>query len=118
MAGGSSRSGNARTRIKSSNDAGENDNGVTRGTKPNLKPRSRNRSKNDQSLIRIFNVDLKIMLGIGVFSFLIVLLLIHNLVNHVEEAEMPRVITPFPAPKLMDLPQVTSIITSVFFKRK
>ncbi|KAF2286506.1 hypothetical protein GH714_017432 [Hevea brasiliensis] len=73
---GSGRS-SARSRIKFSTDSG--DDGALRGAKPNSKLR-RDRSK-DHSLIRILNVDLKIMLGIGVFSFSIIIFLIHNLVR-------------------------------------
>lgn len=97
---GSSRS-SARSRIKSTTDSG--DDGALRSTKPNFKKR-RNRSE-DHSLIRILNVDLKIILGIGVCSFLVIFFLINNLMKPVEQAQRPRVVTPFPAPKLMDLPQ-------------
>lgn len=99
MAGSGRRS--ARSRIKSSDD-GSDDAALSR-TKPNLKLR-RDRSK-DHNLIQILNVDLKIILGIGVFSFLIIFFLIHNLITPVEEAQRARVVTPFPAPKVMDLPQ-------------
>lgn len=102
---GSSRS-SARSRIKSTTDSG--DDGALRSTKPNFKKR-RNRSE-DHSLIRILNVDLKIILGIGVCSFLVIFFLINNLMKPVEQAQRPRVVTPFPAPKLMDLPQVASLI--------
>ncbi|KDP35806.1 hypothetical protein JCGZ_10442 [Jatropha curcas] len=99
MAGSGRRS--ARSRIKSSTDG--SDDGLLGSTKPNLKLR-RDRTK-DHNLIPIINVDLKIMLGIGVFSFLIIFFLIHNLIKPSEEAQRPRVVTPFPAPKIMDLPQ-------------
>ncbi|WCJ38747.1 Mannosyl-oligosaccharide glucosidase GCS1 [Euphorbia peplus] len=95
---GNSRS-SARSRVKSSSE----DDGALRSSKPNLKLK-KDRSK-DRSLIRILNVDLKIMLGIGICSCLVIFFLIHHLINPVEEAEITRVITPFPAPKLMDLPQ-------------
>ncbi|KAK9276690.1 hypothetical protein L1049_006226 [Liquidambar formosana] len=99
MTGSGRRS--ARSRIKSSTDAIEDDS--AHKTRPNHKLRE-DRSK-DHSSIRIFNVNLKALLGIGVFSFSIVLFLIHHLIKPVEEAQKPRVVTPFPAPKLMDLPQ-------------
>ncbi|EEF47487.1 mannosyl-oligosaccharide glucosidase GCS1 [Ricinus communis] len=95
----------ARSRTKSSTNISDKNDGVSlrSNTKSSLKS-NKSRAK-DQSLLKILNVDLKIVLGIGLFSFLIIFLLIHNLINHVEEAQLPRVITPFPAPKLMDLPQ-------------
>ncbi|XP_050205267.1 mannosyl-oligosaccharide glucosidase GCS1-like [Mercurialis annua] len=103
---GSSRS-SARTRTKSTAHITDDENDAVslRGNrKPNLK--SLKRSKDRQNLLNIANVNLKIILGIGLLSFLIIFAMIYTLVNHVDEArEIPRVITPFPAPKLMDLPQ-------------
>ncbi|KAL6531514.1 hypothetical protein OROMI_027877 [Orobanche minor] len=66
---------------------------------PNVRRRGR-----DQSSIRILDVNLKFLLGFGVISFSIALFLIYRLVNPVEVPQIPRVITPLPAPKLMDLP--------------
>uniref|UniRef100_A0A6N2N7T6 Mannosyl-oligosaccharide glucosidase n=1 Tax=Salix viminalis TaxID=40686 RepID=A0A6N2N7T6_SALVM len=100
MAPGSSRR-NARSRTSSAteaNDGGDNSLG-------NAKPRRRDRSK-DQNSIRILNVDIKILLGISVLAFFVILLLIRNLIiRPAGKAQRPRVITPFPSPKLMDLPQ-------------
>ncbi|KAJ6431315.1 hypothetical protein OIU84_018744 [Salix udensis] len=100
MAPGSSRR-NARSRTSSSteaNDGGENSLG-------NAKPRRRDKNK-DQNSIRILNVDIKILLGISVLAFFVILLLIRNLIiRPAGKAQRPRVITPFPSPKLMDLPQ-------------
>ncbi|KAH7839275.1 hypothetical protein Vadar_020405 [Vaccinium darrowii] len=42
----------------------------------------------------------------GIISFFLVLFMIHNLINPAEQAQRPKVITPFPSPKIMDLPQV------------
>lgn len=112
MTGSGRRS--ARSRITSFS-ADDYDDDSLRNTRPNLK-RRRDRSKN-QSSIRILNVDFKIMLGISVFSFLIILFLIHNLIKPVEQSQKrPRVVTPFPGPKLMDLPQVISILYDMDFK--
>ncbi|XP_011041513.1 PREDICTED: mannosyl-oligosaccharide glucosidase GCS1-like [Populus euphratica] len=100
MTPGSSRR-NARSRTSSStepNDGGDNSFG-------NTKPRRRDRNKNQNS-IRILNVDIKIMLGISVLAFFVIFLVINNLIiNPAGKAVRPRVITPFPSPKLMDLPQ-------------
>lgn len=68
------------------------------------KPKSRRHGGRDQSLIRIFNVNIKALLGFGILAFLISLFLIFRFVSNVEETKLPRVVTPFPAPKLMDLP--------------
>ncbi len=105
MSGNGRRS--ARSRIKSATDADEDD--PLRKTKPNLKVRKDHRSTSTSraySPIRIFEVNLKVMLGLSVFAFFVIFFLIHRLVNQAEEAPRPRVVTPFPAPKVMDLPQV------------
>lgn len=100
MTPGSSRR-NARSRTSSSteaNDGGDNSFG-------NTKPRRRDRNKNQNS-IRILNVDIKIMLGISVLAFFVIFLLINNIIiKPARKALRPGVITPFPSPKLMDLPQ-------------
>ncbi|CAL8091308.1 unnamed protein product [Prunus armeniaca] len=93
MAGAGRRS--ARSRASSSRD--EDD------AKPNLRP-PRGRGRNHTS-IGTFNVDLRVLLGLSVIAFFAILFLIYNLINPIEQAQTPRVVTPFPAPKLMDLPQ-------------
>jgi mannosyl-oligosaccharide glucosidase len=97
-----------RSRVNSSKHANANDDddddGVSLRRRPNLR-----RARNDSS-IRIFNVDLKIILGLSVVAFFAILFLIYNLINPVQQAQMPRVVTPFPAPKLMDLPQVWNVL--------
>ncbi|KAJ6356348.1 hypothetical protein OIU78_004451, partial [Salix suchowensis] len=100
MAPGSSRR-NPRSRTSSSTEA--NDGGDDSIGK--AKPRRRDRNK-DQNSNRILNFDIKIMLGISVLAFFVILLLIRNLIiRPAGKAQRPRVITPFPSPKLMDLPQ-------------
>ncbi|XP_050276247.1 mannosyl-oligosaccharide glucosidase GCS1-like [Quercus robur] len=90
-----------RSRTKSATDADGDD--PLRNTKPNPKLRKdRNRAHNS---IRIFDVNLKVMLGVSVFAFFVIFFLIRRLVNPAEEIRRPRVVTPFPAPKIMDLPQ-------------
>lgn len=103
MAPGSSRR-NARSRTSSSTEANNGgDDSIG-----NAKPRRRDRNK-DQNSIRILNFDIKILLGISVLAFFVILLLIRNLIiRPAGKAQRPRVITPFPSPKLMDLPQVSS----------
>ncbi|CDP19898.1 unnamed protein product [Coffea canephora] len=97
---GSSRRSSTRSRGKPSADA-VGDESVHR-VSTNARPRSyRGR---DQSLIRITNVSSKVFLGFGILFSSIALFLIFRLVNTNEEPEKPRVITPFPAPKLMELP--------------
>ncbi|XP_057949553.1 mannosyl-oligosaccharide glucosidase GCS1 [Malania oleifera] len=97
---GSGRKG-ARSRIKSSTDVHEND--PLRSRLPNLKLRKS--ASRDQSAIKIFNANLKALLVLGAFAFLIVVFLIYHLTESVEEDRKPRVVTPLPAPKIMDLPQ-------------
>lgn len=102
MTGGGRRS--ARSRVKSSADDNEDN---LRRAKPNLKYR-RDRSK-DSTLLRIFNANLSIMIGLSILALLIIYFVISHVVNPVEEAQRPRVVTPFPAPKLMDLPMVGKV---------
>lgn len=101
MSGNGRRS--ARSRIKHAAEADEDDASL-RNTKP--KPKARRGRSRDHSSIRIFDVNLKVVLGLSVFAFLAIFFLIRHLVNPAEEASRPRVVTPFPAPKVMDLPQV------------
>ncbi|XP_059624181.1 mannosyl-oligosaccharide glucosidase GCS1-like [Cornus florida] len=89
----------ARSRIKST--SGVDEDRTLRQPNPKLR---RNRSRDD-SFINILNVNLKALLGFGVIAFLIAVFLIYHLIQPAEEAQKPRVITPFPGPKLMDLPQ-------------
>lgn len=98
MTGSGRRS--ARSRIKSSIDATEDGSTLTRPIHKLRKDRSK-----DLNSIRIFNVNLKILLGFGVFALSIIFFLIPHLIKPVEEAHTHRVVTPFPAPKVMDLPQ-------------
>ncbi|PSS26953.1 Mannosyl-oligosaccharide glucosidase [Actinidia chinensis var. chinensis] len=100
MTGSGRRS--ARSRIKSHSDADDDDRSL-QSAKPN--PKLRRDGRRDQSLIRIPNVDLKALLGFGIVAFLVVLFLIYHLIQPIEQAQRPRVVTPFPAPKIMDLPQ-------------
>ena len=46
------------------------------------------------------------MLGISVIAFFAIILFIYHLITPAEQSRRPRVVTPFPAPKVMDLPQV------------
>ncbi|CAL5413179.1 unnamed protein product [Camellia sinensis] len=72
---------------------------------PLRNPKLRKHRSRDHSLIRLLNVDLKVVLGFAIIAFLIVLFMIHRLIIAVEHPQKPRVVTPFPAPKIMDLPQ-------------
>ncbi|XP_039018132.1 mannosyl-oligosaccharide glucosidase GCS1-like [Hibiscus syriacus] len=101
MYGGGRRS--ARTRAKSSTDVNEDDDAFNK-PKPTSKVR-RVKTKDHGNALRVLNADLKIMLGIGIVSALIVFFFVNHLISSAEEARRPRVVTPFPAPKIMDLPQ-------------
>ncbi|GAY44087.1 hypothetical protein CUMW_079540 [Citrus unshiu] len=94
---GSGRRSSARSRIKSKTDANED------GRLRNAGDHRRNTSR-DHTSLRLLNVNIKTLLGFTVFTFFIIWFLINRLVNPDQEPETPRVITPFPAPKLMDLP--------------
>ena len=102
MAGGGRRS--ARSRTKSSTDINEVDDAFLK-TKPNPKLR-RVKAKDHGNALRILNANLKLMLGFSIVAALIFFFLFNHLINPTEEARRPRVVTPFPAPKMMDLPQV------------
>ncbi|KAL3368651.1 hypothetical protein AABB24_009474 [Solanum stoloniferum] len=58
----------------------------------------------NNSLIHIFSVNLKFLIGFGIIAFAIALFFIYTLINPMEKPQKSRVITPLPAPKLMDLP--------------
>ncbi|XP_077227087.1 mannosyl-oligosaccharide glucosidase GCS1-like isoform X2 [Tasmannia lanceolata] len=101
MTGSSRRA--ARSRIKPSNDVDSGD------SVQNLKaipPRIRKERGNDHaSSLRLMNVNLKSLLGFGILAFLIIVFIIYYHFDTVEEVQKLRVITPLPAPKMMDLPQ-------------
>ena len=68
--------------------------------------RHRERSKYG-STIPIFNTaNLKLVLGICFVGFFTIFFMIRHLMNSATEPKLPRAVTPFPAPKIMDLPQV------------
>lgn len=100
MSGNGRRS--ARSRIKSSTEVDELDR--RRHSGPDRKVR-RDRI-GDHSFIRILNFNTKALLGFVVLAFFLILFLILHLTKPVEDAQRPRVVTPFAAPKIMDLPQV------------
>lgn len=60
----------------------------------------------NKSLIRIFSVKHKILLGFGIIALATALFIIYTVINPMEKPKKPRVIIPLPAPKLMDLPMV------------
>ncbi|XWS34587.1 hypothetical protein CRYUN_Cryun21dG0051000 [Craigia yunnanensis] len=101
MTGGGRRS--ARSRTKSSTDINEDDDALHK-TKPNSKHR-RVKAKDHGNALRILNANLKLMLGFSIVAALIIFFLVNHLINPTEEARRPRVVTPFPASKIMDLPQ-------------
>lgn len=73
-----------------------------RNVKPNQRLRKNRNS--DRVSIRIFGANQKAMLWFGIVAFVTVWFLIRHLLK-VEEAQKLSVVTPLPAPKLMDLPQ-------------
>ncbi|XP_043704692.1 mannosyl-oligosaccharide glucosidase GCS1 [Telopea speciosissima] len=91
----------ARSRIKPTADIGSDDYPSDR--------KSNQRSRNDRSrghdAIRVMDINPKTLLLFGSFAFLIVICVIYYSLKPVKEVQKLRVITPFPAPKVMDLPQ-------------
>ncbi|MCL7038478.1 hypothetical protein MKW94_002441 [Papaver nudicaule] len=100
MTGSGSRK-TTRSRIKSAS------NNVDEDDQNNRKPIKKIRNR-DPNSIKIMNVNLKYLLGFGIFASILLIILIYHLIQPNEgekQVEKLRVITPFPAPKLMDLEQ-------------
>ncbi|KAG2409645.1 Mannosyl-oligosaccharide glucosidase [Vigna angularis] len=88
-----------RSRAKSLSDAD------SRRERRPLLNRHRERSKYGSS-IPIFNTaNLKVVLGICFVAFFTIFFMIRHLMNSATEPKLPRAVTPFPAPKIMDLHQ-------------
>ncbi|WVZ23581.1 hypothetical protein V8G54_002125 [Vigna mungo] len=88
-----------RSRAKSLSDAD------SRRERRPLLNRHRERSKYGSS-IPIFNTaNLKVVLGICFLAFFTIFFMIRHLMNSATELKLPRAVTPFPAPKIMDLHQ-------------
>ncbi|XP_058103291.1 mannosyl-oligosaccharide glucosidase GCS1 [Magnolia sinica] len=108
MTGSSSRRA-ARTRPKpSSVDSASPDPDSLYKQKPIARTR-KERTGTDHSSIRMMEVDLKALLGFGIIAFAIVVLVIYRHASYTEgggrDSQRSRVVTPLPAPKMMDLPQ-------------
>ncbi|XVF43737.1 hypothetical protein PTKIN_Ptkin02bG0064500 [Pterospermum kingtungense] len=101
MTGGGRRS--ARSRAKSSTDVNEDDDALLK-TKPISKLR-RVKAYDHGNALRILKANLKVMIGLGIVAALLIFFFVSHLINPAEEAVRPRVITPLPAAKIMDLPQ-------------
>ncbi|KAG7658741.1 Glycosyl hydrolase family 63 N-terminal [Arabidopsis suecica] len=98
MTGASRRS--ARGRIKSSSLSPGSDEG-------SAYPPSIRRGKGKELVsIGAFKTNLKILVGLIILGIIVIYFVINRLVRHgllFDESQKPRVITPFPAPKVMDL---------------
>ncbi|KAA0034203.1 hypothetical protein IC582_023286 [Cucumis melo] len=93
---------NPRSRIKSAPAVdGDVDTAVRQASDNYRRHRDGNKSRTS---IRIFNVNLKVMLGFCFVAFFVILYLISSLIVSGDH-QTPRVITPFPASKVTDLPQ-------------
>ncbi|CAH8257364.1 unnamed protein product [Arabidopsis lyrata] len=100
MTGASRRS--ARGRIKSSSFPGGDEGSDSLPYPPSIR---RGKGKELVS-IGAFKTNLKILIGLIILGILVIYFVINRLVRHgllYDEAQKPRVITPFPAPKLMNL---------------
>ncbi|PIA51188.1 hypothetical protein AQUCO_01100191v1 [Aquilegia coerulea] len=108
MAGSNSSSRRiARTRVK--HDENEDSSISNRNiTTQNNNIKNRNQRTKNRDLIRIRSFDLKTLLGFCVLAFLVIVFVIYHLVTPLvneDEVQKLRVVTPFPAPRIMDLPQ-------------
>ncbi|KAL3649881.1 ADP-ribosylation factor GTPase-activating protein gcs1 [Castilleja foliolosa] len=90
-----SRRNNTRTRIKSSSDGDQVD-------KP--KPATRVPVSRDRTSNRILNFTFKFLFASGILLIMVGLYTKSYFVNPMNETVKPKVVTPLPAPKLMDLP--------------
>ncbi|XP_010248964.1 PREDICTED: mannosyl-oligosaccharide glucosidase GCS1 [Nelumbo nucifera] len=92
----------ARSRIKSSADA-DGDNFLS---DRKSSPRSRKERHRDHNLIRIMDVNFRSLLIVGILALLLVVILVtYYLMKPTEEVHKLRVVTPLPAPRMMDLTQ-------------
>ncbi|XP_052115041.1 mannosyl-oligosaccharide glucosidase GCS1 isoform X2 [Arachis duranensis] len=103
MTGSGRRTTRSRARSSADPDGGDDDASL-REAKLKLK-RRRERSKYGSTIPLFNNPNLKVVLLITVVAFFVILFLIFHLVNSTAEPELPRAVTPLPAPKIMDLPQ-------------
>ncbi|WOH16634.1 hypothetical protein DCAR_0936192 [Daucus carota subsp. sativus] len=94
----------ARSRIKSSGT--EDNDHLNSGNLKSIPKLRKHNARNNTSSILNLNLNLKVLLGFGVFTFLIALFLIYRLVNFTGDVDdkIRRLVTPFPSPKLADLP--------------
>lgn len=97
----------ARSRVKSSVTDDDLNSGNLKSTPKFRKHKARNNTINN------LNFNLKLLLGFGFFAFSIALFFIYRLVNFTGEVDnkILRIVTPFPSPKLTDLPMVLSRIS-------
>lgn len=111
MTGTSRRS--ARGRFKSSSSPSVDGEGDSIRYPPSIR---RGKGKELVS-IGAFKANLKILIGLIILGIIVIYFVINRLVSHgllYDESQKPRVITPFPAPKLMDLSMVQQILYSRF----
>ncbi|KAI3981711.1 hypothetical protein MKX01_020654 [Papaver californicum] len=97
---GSSRK-TTRSRIKSTNNNVDEDDHNNRKSIKKIR-------NGDPNSIKIMKINIKYLLGFGILASLVLILLIYHLIQPNEgekQVEKLRVITPFPAPKIMDLIQ-------------
>ncbi|XP_068667397.1 mannosyl-oligosaccharide glucosidase GCS1 [Aristolochia californica] len=99
MTVGSRRS--ARSRGKAPTDAEDEDPHTSRKL---VSPKFRRDDRRSHSL-QLMHVNLKLLLGFGILASAIVVFVIYYHEGSFGEVEKLRVITPFPAPRMMDLPQ-------------
>ncbi|XP_047329863.1 mannosyl-oligosaccharide glucosidase GCS1-like [Impatiens glandulifera] len=104
MTGGGRSS--ARSRVKSKSAVGDDTPSQSLLDFKSSRRLRRGNSNREESLLRIFDINPAVLVGFGCISLIIVFFVIRHLMIPFEELQKrPRVITPFPAPKVMDLPQ-------------
>ena len=109
-------SGRSTVRSRARSDADADADADSRRQKRPPFNRQRERSRYGSSIPIYNNANLKVLLGICFVAFFIIWFMIHHLSNSVTEPKLPRAVTPFPAPKIMDLPQVNFQLSPFFFQ--
>lgn len=85
--------------------ANEEDQGVQNAKKPPV--RVSKEKRRDGNLIGALGFNLKIFVGMGIVASVVIVVLVNSVMKPaVSGGGNLRAVTPFPAPKLMDLPQV------------
>ncbi|XP_031477649.1 mannosyl-oligosaccharide glucosidase GCS1-like [Nymphaea colorata] len=69
------------------------------------RPRKGGRARRSPGLLNLLEFNLKIVLGFGIVAFSLIGLVIYRQLRADESVQVPRCVTPLPAPKMTELPQ-------------